>query len=434
MKIFVIIIYLLVILPGIFLANTTNAESKTVTIITISGGIGPATAMYIRNGLDEAIDSKSNALIIRLNTPGGLLESTREIASYLLDSEIPVIVYVSPGGARAGSAGVFITLAGHIAAMAPGTNIGAAHPVGLGGESDSTVMGQKVENDAAAFVRAIAQKRNKNANWAEMAVRESISSSENEALNENVIDFIAKDIDQLLSLCDGFTINIDGKESILGLKGAKKNYRDMNWKESFLGFISNPNISYILILIGIYGLFFEIKSPGSIFPGIIGGISLLLAAYALQMMPINYVGLALMAFAFVLFILEIFVTSYGILSVGGVFSFAIGSMMLIDSPSEFMRISMGLIITASIVTAILLGLILFFGLRAQKEKYVTGKFSIIGDFGIAKSDIYPGKRGKVLVQGEIWQAESQDNIIEGEIVSITDLKSMIAQVTKKEKF
>ncbi len=424
-------IYLVVALLSF--ALSIEAESKTVTVITVNGGIGPATAMYIRNGIDEAIDNNSNALVIRLNTPGGLLESTRDIASYILDSEIPIIVYVSPGGSRAGSAGVFITLSGHIAAMAPGTNIGAAHPVGLGGTSDSTVMGQKVENDAAAFVRAIAQKRNKNEDWAERAVRESISSTENEALSQGVIDFIAKDIIQLLSLCDGSVIKIDDKEQKLDVGGAKLIYRDMNWKESLLQFISNPNISYLLILIGIYGLFFEIKSPGSIFPGTFGGISLLLAAYSLQMMPINYVGLALMAFAFVLFVLEIFVISYGILTIGGVISFAIGSMMLIDSPLEFMRISMGLIISVSIVTVILLGLILYFGIRAQKEKNVTGKFSIIGDSGIAKSAISPGIKGKVSVQGEIWQASSEDYIIEGDLVVIKDLKSMIALVEKKVK-
>ncbi|MBX3043817.1 MAG: nodulation protein NfeD [Candidatus Kapabacteria bacterium] len=414
----------------IFFCMSIIAESNTVTVITINSGIGPATAMYIRNGLDEAIDIKSNALIIKLNTPGGLLESTRDIASYLLDSEIPVIVYVAPGGARAGSAGVFITLAGHIAVMAPGTNIGAAHPVGLGGTSDSTVMGQKVENDAAAFVRTIAQKRNKNADWAERAVRESISSTENEAFEEGVIDYIAKDINDLVRLCDSHPINIDDKEFLLDIKDAEIIYRDMNWKESLLAFISNPNIAYILILVGVYGLFFEIKSPGTIVPGTVGGISILLAAYSLQMMPINYVGLALMVLGIVLFIIEIFVTSYGVLTIGGIISFTIGSIMLIDSPFEFMRISMGLIITAVVITTALFAVIVIFAVKAQKERKVTGEHTIIGDVGVAKTLIEPGLRGKVLIQGELWQAISEDTIQVNEKVTAIAVKSMTITVKK----
>lgn len=405
-------------------------SSDKVTVITVNGGIGPAAAFYIKNGLDEAAKSKSGALIIRLNTPGGLLESTRDIASYILDSEIPVIVYVSPGGARAGSAGVFITLAGHIAAMAPGTNIGAAHPVGMDGSEDKTVMGRKVENDAAAFARTIAQKRNKNADWAERAVRESISSTENEALENGVIDYIAKDLRQLLNVCSGHEIIIGDNKVILDFKNSKIIMRDMNWKETFLNFISNPNIAYLLILIGVYGFFFELKSPGSIFPGSIGGISLLLAAYALQMMPINYVGLGLMILALVLFILEIFVISYGMLSIGGIIAFAIGSIMLIDSPLEFMRISMSLIITVSIITGILLAVIIYFGVKAQKEKNITGKFTIIGCTGNAMSSILPGKTGKILVQGEIWQAVSDEEISPNDNVYVLEVHSMLVKVKK----
>lgn len=405
-------------------------SNDNVTVITVNGGIGPAAALYIRNGLDEAAESKSKALIIRLNTPGGLLESTRDIAGYILDSEIPVIVYVSPGGARAGSAGVFITLAGHIAAMAPGTNIGAAHPVGLGGSADTTVMGRKVENDAAAFARTIAQKRNKNADWAERAIRESISSTENEALENGVIDYIAKDLRQLLEVCSGHEILIGDNKVTLDFKSSKIIIRDMNWKETFLTFISNPNIAYLLILIGVYGLFFELKSPGSIFPGSIGGISLLLAAYALQMMPINYVGLGLMILALVLFVLEIFVISYGMLSIGGIIAFAIGSIMLIDSPLEFMRISMSLIITVSIITGILLAVIIYFGVKAQKEKNITGKFTIIGCTGTAMSYILPGKTGKILVQGEIWQAVSEEEINPNDNVYVLEVHSMLVKVKK----
>jgi membrane-bound serine protease (ClpP class) len=422
---------LMIIFVYVMNFHSVLGTSNSVMVINVNTGIGPATTFYIQNSLDEALDNGDKALIIKLNTPGGLLDATREIASIIIDSEIPVIVYVSPSGARAGSAGVFITLSAHLAVMAPATNIGAAHPVGLGGSSDSSVMGRKVENDAAAFARSIAQKRNRNVEWAEKAVRESISSSETEALEFGIIDFVAKDLHQLLNNVNHDILLANGKTVHLNLNSCKIIYREMNFKEKFLTFISNPNFIYILIIIGIYGIFFELKSPGSIFPGAIGTVSLLFAAYSLQMMPINYFGLGLIILALVLFILEVFIISYGFLTISGIASLIFGSMILIDSPHEFMRISMGLIVIVSIVTGLLAGLIIYLGLKAQKAKNSTGKYSIIGQIGNAKTPISQNKQGKILIQGEIWQAISDELILSGDKVKVIQVDSMIVKVTKE---
>ncbi|MFA5511723.1 MAG: nodulation protein NfeD [Candidatus Kapaibacterium sp.] len=401
-----------------------------VTVLTVEGAIGPAIESYIHSSLEEASEYNVEAVIIRLNTPGGLVETTRNITGRILDSEVPVIVYVYPSGGRAGSAGVFITLSGHIAVMASGTNIGAAHPVGLGGAADSSVMGQKVENDVAAYARSLAQKRGKNIEWAENAVRESISSSEIEALELGVIDFIANDLNELLDKCDGMTVYVNGARRELDFSSHEIIYRDMNYREEFLQFISNPNIAYLFILLGIYGIFFEIKSPGSIFPGAVGGFSILLAAYSLQMLPVNYVGLGLIAIAFILFVLEIFVVSYGMLSIGGIVSLVVGSIMLIDSPLEIMRISMSLIIVTVIITVLLFGVIIYYGIKAQNSKKTTGSFSILGERGIAKTDIKIQGTGKVLVLGEIWTAESDEFIEKDSAVLVSDIQSMKIKVVK----
>ncbi|MGB9912889.1 MAG: NfeD family protein, partial [Candidatus Kapaibacteriota bacterium] len=319
-------------------------------MIKINSAITPSSSSQIKKALDWARGINAEALIIQLNTPGGLLESTREIVQNILTSPVPVIVYVSPSGARAGSAGVFITLAANIAAMAPGTNIGAAHPVGLQGKADSSAMGEKIVNDAAAFIRSIAQQRNRNVSWAERAVRESISSTEREALAENVIDLVASSVDSLLILIDGKVITNGNGTRVLKTKDAKVVEYELSFRDKFLDFISNPNVAYILLMIGIYGILFELYNPGSIFPGVIGALSLILAGYSLQMLPVNYAGLALIILAIVLFLLEIKITSYGLLTLGGLASLFIGSLMLIDAPGDFMEISLSLIITAVVVT------------------------------------------------------------------------------------
>ena len=263
---------------------------EKILLIRLDGTINPATAEYIINSISRAEAEKASALVIEMDTPGGLLESTRKIVQGILGSSVPVIVYIAPSGARAGSAGVFITLSANIAAMAPGTNIGAAHPVGGGAEDTTSVMSEKVTNDAAAFVRAIAQKRNRNVTWAENAVRHSISNSESEALKQKVIDLISPSLDSLLREIDGRTVETSGGFIKLKTADAQVEFVPMNWREKFLGTISDPNITYILMMIGIFGIMFELFNPGAILPGIVGAISIILAFYSFQTLPINYAG------------------------------------------------------------------------------------------------------------------------------------------------
>ncbi|HYK77079.1 MAG TPA: nodulation protein NfeD, partial [Daejeonella sp.] len=343
--------YYLYFFIWIFLSPIAHAQ--TVLSLSIEGSINPASAAFIHNGIEKAHQEKAQCLIIRLNTPGGLLESTRAIVSDILQSPVPVIVYVAPPGAHAGSAGVFVTLAADIAAMAPGTNIGAAHPVSLQGPMD-TVMNGKATNDAAAFIRTIAQKRKRNFTWAEEAVRKSLSITENEALEQHVIDLVASNDQDLLHKIDGKTIQLSSGQVTLHTKNAVINTYEMSYTESILNLISDPNIAYIMLLIGIYGILFELFNPGAILPGIAGVIALILAFYSMHALPVNYAGLALIVFGIILFLLEIKIVSHGLLAVGGVISLTLGSFMLIRSGSslEVVRISTSVIISAAVVSTL----------------------------------------------------------------------------------
>lgn len=420
----------LIILLIIFLGISADLFSK-VYVITVKGGISPATSSFISGGIELAEKERAEALIIELNTPGGLLESTRDIVQSIISSKVPVIVYVGPSGARAGSAGVFITLSSNIAVMAPGTNIGAAHPVGLGGESDTNVMYDKITNDAAAFVRSIAQKRGRNVEWAELSVRESISSSEKEALEIGVINYICPNIDSLLIAVHSDTVETEAGIKVLNTKNSKYEYIEMSWKDELLGIISDPNVAYLLLMAGIYGILFELYSPGAIFPGVLGGISIILAGYSLQMLPINYAGLALILLAIILFILEIKVQSYGMLTVGGVLSLFFGSIMLIDSPGDFMEISTSLIITTVVFTTIFFLVIISIGIKAQYQKRASGIEGIKTENGIALTEISPNEFGKVKVHGEIWKAKSDDIINKGDEVIVQSIDSLTLTVSKK---
>lgn len=421
----------LIIIILLFFAALSLSHASKVMVIEVETGIGPAVAAYIETAIEEAEESNAAALVIRLNTPGGLLDATREIVTSIMASKVPVAVYVAPGGSRAGSAGVFITMAAHIAAMAPGTNIGAAHPVGVDGSSDSaSVMTDKVTNDAAAFIRSITNERGRNAEWAELTVRESIASTEREAYEAGAIDFISSSLDSLLIQMHGKVVNLDGNETAINTADVEIERREMNWRESLLAMISNPNIAYLLMIIGFYGIMMEVYAPGSIFPGVIGGISILLAAYSLQMLPINTVGLGLIILAFILFMIEIFVQSYGILSLGGAVSLLLGSIMLIDSPLEFMEISMSLILTVSITTAIIFLLIIGIGVRSQFIKKSSGNDALIGKIGIARSDIRPGVPGNVHVYGEIWKATSHEEIKTGDKVVVVNMDNFNLEVKK----
>jgi membrane-bound serine protease (ClpP class) len=415
------------IFPGSF------QTPEKVILLTAECAIHPACSDYIHTGIEVAREENAECLIIRLNTPGGLLKSTRVIVAEILQSEIPVVVYVSPSGSQAASAGLFITLAGHVAAMAPGTNIGAAHPVSLQGQQDSIMM-EKVTNDAAAFIRTISEKRNRNVEWAELAVRESLSITETEALEENVIDLVADDVKNLLDLMDGREVKTVKGVKTLHTRDARIMEVDMNLSQKLLSILSDPNLAYILLILGIYGIFFELYSPGAIFPGVIGGISLILAFYSMHTLPVNYAGLALIIFSVILFILEIKIISHGILTIGGVISLLLGSLMLIkeDSFITAMEISLELIILVVVLTAAFFIVAIIFGIRAQKNKISTGKEGIVGEKGIALSSLKP--TGEVHVHGEIWSAESiEGDIIKGTSVLVVGVENLKIKVKKEDE-
>jgi membrane-bound serine protease (ClpP class) len=399
------------------------ADSQTVVAMKIDGTINPASADFIHSGIRKATKEKAECIIIHLNTPGGLLKSTRAIVSDILGSPVPVIVYVSPGGAHAGSAGVFITLAAHIAAMAPGTNIGAAHPVTMQQQMDST-MNEKATNDAAAFIRTIAEKRNRNIEWAERAVRKSFSYSETEALEDSVIDLIAKNEKELLEKINGKQIMLVDEAKTLNTASATVQQHEMNLWEKILDIISDPNIAYILFLLGLYGLLFELYNPGVILPGIVGVIALVLALYSMHALPINYAGVALIVFAIILFLLEIKVVSHGLLTIGGIISLLFGSMMLIkDSSVDMVRISRTVIISATAVSALFFVFVLGLGIKAQRRKGVTGIEGLVGVKGEASTALEP--TGTVVVRGEIWNAESlAGTISKGEKIIVKQMKNL----------
>ncbi len=405
--------------------------AQTVISIKIDGAINPVAAAYIQRGIEKAVSEQAVCLLIHLNTPGGLLKSTRQIVGAILDSRVPVIVFVSPSGAHAGSAGVFITLAADIAAMAPGTNIGAAHPVNLQGGSDS-IMNSKATNDAAAFIRTIAEYRKRNLAWAEEAVRQSVAITAKEALDKNIIDLVAANDLELLNRLDGKQIQHDSATVVLHTKGATVQTLEMGFTEKILNLVSDPDVAYILLMLGLFGLVFELFNPGSIFPGIIGVISLILAFYALNTFPVNYAGLALIIFGVVLLLLEIKIISHGMLAIGGITAMAIGSLMLIRPVStlEFVRISRLLIVSSVAVSAAFFLFIVGMGLKAQRAKPATGIDGMKGEIGEALDLLDPG--GRVRVHGEIWNAFSESGPIrKGEqvrVLAVKELKVYVEQV------
>jgi membrane-bound serine protease (ClpP class) len=402
--------------------------AQKVLSIKLDATINPATADFIHRAIEVAQKEKATCLLIHLNTPGGLLQSTRIIVSDILESPVPVVVYVSPGGAHAGSAGVFITMAAHIAAMAPGTNIGAAHPVTTQGEMD-TIMSAKATNDAMAFIRSIAKKRDRNANWAAQAVSNSVSLTETEALENNVINLIAGNEQELLNKINGKNVTVSSGTVTLQTQHATVHSLEMGWGEKMLNILSDPNVAYILFLLGLYGLIFELYSPGAIFPGIIGGICMILALYTMHTLPVNYAGLALIVFGIILFLLEIKIVSHGLLAIGGVISLLLGSMMLIRTgeTSAVAGLSWTVIITAVGVTALFFLFVVGMGLKAQRVKPVMGLEAMIGEIGQSLSELNPG--GTVRMHGEIWKAFSAAGLIpEGEKVIVTGFLNLTLQV------
>jgi membrane-bound serine protease (ClpP class) len=414
-------------------ADTAAVETAGPVVVgTVDGAIGPATRDYIRRLISHGEGKAASCVIVRLDTPGGLSDSMRDIIQRMLAAKVPVIVFVWPSGARAASAGALISLAANVAAMAPGTNIGAAHPVsiGTGGEKDET-MDEKITNDAAAYARSLAAQRGRNVDWAEKVVRESVSSTAQEALDGSVIDIVARDLPDLLDQLDGRRVEVDGKTMILRTRAAAVEELELSWRERFLARISDPNIAYLLMLLGIFGVIFELQNPGAIFPGVVGVISLLLATFALQLLPINYVGLALIAVAIVLFLLETQIASAGLLTVGGIVAMLIGSIMLIDSPLPFMKISLKVIIPSVIFTALFFLFAVGLGLRAQRRKVSTGTAGLTGEIGVARTTIHD--EGSVFVHGEYWNAYSAEEIPSATSVVVVAVEGMRLKVRKADR-
>jgi membrane-bound serine protease (ClpP class) len=411
-------------------ADSAAAAERTgsVYIASVDGAIGPATKDYLHRVLVEAAGAGAACTVILMDTPGGLSASMRDIIKDILASPVPIVVYVSPSGARAASAGALIALAAHVAAMAPGTNIGAAHPVsiGAGGEKDET-MEEKITNDAAAYARSLASQRGRNIEWAEKVVRESISSTAEEALAEDVIDVVAPGLDDLLAAIDGRVVETVAGSVAIRTAGAERVEAAPSARERFLARISDPNIAYLLMLIGVFGIIFEFQNPGALFPGILGVIALITAAFALQMLPVNLTGLTLIALAIVLFLLEIKVPSHGALTLGGVVSMVIGSVMLIDSPLPFMKVSLSVIVPSVVFTALFFLFAVGVGLRAQRRKVSTGASGLVGEAGVARDDVHD--QGTVFVHGEYWNAWSDEPIPSGTRVTVLEVDGMKLKVT-----
>jgi len=424
-----ILLFLTLIASASF-GKTEEGARESVYVGTYEGVINPVAAEYINHVLALAQEAGAAAVVIRLDTPGGLDTSMRLTIKDITASPIPVIVYVSPSGGRAASAGVFILYSAHIAAMAPGTNVGAAHPVAMGGEMDA-VMKAKVENDAAAYIKSIAEKRGRNVQWAEDAVRKSVSVTEREALSLKVIDLIADDVSSLLAAVDGREVVTGAGKVVLHTKGAPLKEVPMGWRLEALKALSDPNIAFILMTLGTIGLIAELYNPGAILPGIVGAISLILAFYSLQTLPINYAGVLLILLGVVLFILEIKVVSYGLLSLGGIAAMVLGALLLVKTDAPFLKVSLSVIIPTVVTFGGLLLAITWLAVKSQMRRPVTGAESMVGSIAVAKTDLAP--RGKVFLQGEIWDAVSEEPVREGEEAEVKAVAGLTLTVRPRRK-
>ncbi len=413
---------LLVLLAAPAAAAPTPAPVATVVV---DGVISPVTLRLVESALAHAKAGGAQALVIQLDTPGGLERSMRAICQRLLNAEIPVIVWVGPTGARAASAGVFITMAAHVAAMAPATNIGAAHPVAVGGSIDKESM-RKIENDAAAFIRTIAVERGRNADWGEKAVRQSVSVTEREAVRLKVVDFVADSIPDLLSKLDGRTVKTSRGPVTLATRQAVAKPIEIGFRDRVLAIITDPNVAYVLMMLGTLGLIFELSTPGAILPGVIGGISLILAFFAFQSLPINFAGLLLILFAIVLFIAEVTVTSHGVLAIGGIVSMALGSLMLYDAPEVGFRVSWRVMAPTVALTAGFFLFALTLGVRAFRRRPLLGVSGLVGQSGVARGALEP--EGQVSVHGEIWRAVADRPLADGTQVTVVDVQGLTLKV------
>ena len=412
-------------------AQPNDVEAPHVDLISIDGSINPAVDDYIREAIARAKDNGARALIIQLDTPGGLLNSTRTIVKEIFGAKVPVLVYIAPSGAGAGSAGVFITMAAHVAAMAPGTNIGAAHPVAGGGQEVKGVMGEKIENFTASFAETIAQKRGRNAKWAIEAVRKSVAITARDALKKKVVDIVAKDVDDLLKQADGRKVDLDGTAHALALKGVTISRHEMSVKQKIINILADPNIAYLLMMAGLLGLYIEFSNPGVIFPGVAGAICLLLALASFQLLPLNYTGLTLIVLGIALLVSEAFVPSFGVLGIGGIISLAIGSLLLFDTENSDLAVDHSIVFTAAVTVGVIMLALSYLIFKSQKLTPTTGMDGLIGAVGEVRGKLDP--TGKVFVHGEYWNAEADSEIDVGAMVEVTGYQGMWLKVKRFTK-
>ena len=404
-----------------------------VYTVEVDGIIQPVIAEYLRAAIAKADAANAALLVITLRTPGGLLDTTRDINSAIIDAKTPVAVFVGPAGKRAASAGFLITMAADVAAMAPGTHIGAAHPVSGTGEKIDEVMAKKIASDTASYGRTLAAQRKRNVTLIEQAVTESKSYTDQEALNAAppLIDVVASDVPDLLRKIDGRTVTrFDGRTQVLRVAGATTQAIDMTWAQRVLSWIAHPQIAYLLFTLGLLGITVEFWNPGSVFPGVAGAICLLLAFFALQVLPVSYAGILLILLGITLLILEVKVTSFGVLAVGGVASLFFGSLMLIDSPLPELQIGLRMIVPIVLATS---GIILFLvrlAVRAQRQRPVTGAAGMLAEIGRALTSIDPGGVGRVQAHGEIWTATAGEHVSAGDSVQVVDVKGLLLTVKR----
>jgi membrane-bound serine protease (ClpP class) len=409
------------------LTSVGFAESAEIRVLTVAGPVNPVTAEYLLRNLHEAARLKDSLVLIEIDTPGGLDTAMRDIVKAELSSPVPVAVFVTPPGARAASAGAVIGLAADVLAMSPGTNIGAAHPVSLG-EAPDKVMQEKILNDAEAYVEGIARKRGRSEDLAREMVRKSLSLSAEKALAGKVIDLMAADRSALLKEIEGRSIMRDGRETVIRLAGVPVKQYDMGTGERILNVVSNPNVAYVLMMLGMLGIFFELANPGVILPGVIGGISLILAFFAFQALPVNYAGVLLILLALILFIAEIKIVSHGMLTVGGVIAMVLGSLLLFQSSEPYLRVSWSVILVTVAATTVFFVFAVLKGVEAHRKKPTTGGEGLVGEEGRAASPI--GPEGKIFIHGEYWDAWSDEAVAEGETVTVVEVAGMRVKVRR----
>lgn len=406
-----------------------KSDKPLVYLLDVNGSINPAVLDYLTKGIEKATTNKASCLIIQMDTPGGVVTTTKSIIKEMTNAKIPVVVYVAPSGSSAASAGTFITMTADVAAMAPGTNIGAAHPVASGGQDIPQTMSEKVVNDLTAFLRGMVTKKGRNAEWAEKSIRESVSITAKEALDIKVIDLIADSVPDLLTKIDGRTIDKDGQSYTLNTKDARVERLITGWRFKVLDVIGNPNVASLLMMGGLIGLLAEFYSPGLIFPGVVGAICLALSAFAFQVLPVNYVGILLIILAIIFFILELKVVSYGMLAVSAIISLTLGLIMLFETEEAAMQVSWTVIFPMVTTVALFFLVVLGLVVRAQRKQPRTGEEGLIGEVGISMTDVNTG--GRVAIHGEVWNARADRHIPKGEKVRVIGVEKLSLVVTQE---